>query len=86
MRNKIRRCFSWAGITSGRPLVTHWFLVGRLANEQTLTAQDTVQAIITRNVSQFTAGLAPILGIRSEDYINPFGNPVVFQVLESTCR
>jgi tetratricopeptide (TPR) repeat protein len=56
-------------------------LVGRLANEQTLTSQDTGQAIITRDVSPFTMGLGTALNIRPEDFSNPFGNPAIFETL-----
>jgi len=58
-------------------------LLGRLANDQSLSAQNTSQVIVTRDVSPFTKGLATELGIQLEDFKDPFGNPDVFGVLQS---
>jgi tetratricopeptide (TPR) repeat protein len=56
-------------------------LVGRLANEQTLTTRQAEGAIITRDISRYTMGLGERLDIPPEDYNDPFSNPIIEQHL-----
>jgi len=54
-------------------------LAGRLENRQSLTAQDTIQSIIGRDVSLFTTDLP----FEFEDYNMPFNNPAVKKTLRN---
>ena len=59
------------------PGINTLFLAGRLEDRQVQTAQDTTQAVITRDVSAYTAGLtAP-----ADAFNNPFDYPEVTQTL-----
>ena len=52
-------------------------LVGRLENNQTQTSEDTTQAVVTRNVSPYTAGLPA----SDAEFSNPFAYPQVASTL-----
>ena len=54
-------------------------LIGRLANRQMLTSQDTTQAILTRDVSSLTQGLSAA----PADFNQPFNNPQIFGELRT---
>ena len=56
-------------------------LVGRLADQQVQTAQDTTQAVITRDIAPFTAGLAVAQGLTPADFNAPFNNPIIYDTL-----
>lgn len=53
-------------------------LAGRLENNQSLSAQDTTQALLARDVSLFTVGLP----FGEDDFNLPFNNPQIQQTLQ----
>jgi tetratricopeptide (TPR) repeat protein len=54
-------------------------LIGRLEDQQVQTAQATTQAVVTRDVSSFTAGLPAT----PADFANPFSDPAIYNELHT---